>query len=171
MELPELALIKVLNCFSLYDQLTTYRLVCKRWKALIEQDILANSRKELVLFVRMLRVPLIWYHSQQAVRLNDSIVVNQSIKNSQHFRHLFANLKSLFIALFEPSLANFDLTGVVHSFLKLEHLEIRNLSYEFAVTSTGHLIAAAYSQWTSPKSSSCSLSTLKRSVKSVGLVD
>ena len=139
MELPELALIKVLSNFPLYDQLTICRLVCKRWKLLVEQDILKNFRSELVLFVRMLRMPLVWSHSQQAVRLDDSIVVNQSIKNSQHFRNLFTNLKSLFIALFEPSLANFDLSDIVHSFPSLEHLEIRNLFYEYCPASTGHL--------------------------------
>ena len=139
MELPELALIKVLSNFTLYDQLTICRLVCKRWKLLIEQDILANSRNELVLFVRMLQVPMVWSHSQQAVRLDESIVVNRSIKNSQHFRNLFTNLKSLFIALFEPSLEHLDLCDIVHSFPSLEHLEIRNLFYEYCPISTGHL--------------------------------
>ena len=139
MELPELALIKVLRNFTLYDQLSICRLVCKRWKLLVEQDILANFRSELVLFVRMLRMPLVWSHSQQAVQLDDSIVVNRSIENSQHFRNLFTNLKSLFIALFETSLEHFDLSDIVHSFSSLEHLEIRNLFYEYCPASTGHL--------------------------------
>ena len=125
--LPDLALISILNCFSLHDQLTICRLVCKQWKALV--DILVNSRKELVLFCRLLRRPSVWGHSQQPIRLYDSIVANESITDGQRLVGFFPNLKSLYIATFEIELRGLDLNKFVQLFPNLEHLEINNLYF------------------------------------------
>lgn len=130
-ELPELALIRIFNGLPLYDQLAG-RLVCKLWKTLIENDLLANSRKELILFLRMTQRPLIWSHSQQPINLDNSIVVNGKFKTSNSFKALFFNKKRLYIAQCYgyDTFEEFDyLNDFVPNFPNLEHLEINNLFY------------------------------------------
>lgn len=126
-DLPELALIQVFKHLRLYDQLNA-RLVCKKWKVLIEEIDLSSPRTELVLFVQVMERPLFWSYNHQPVNLNSSIGVDPSkIPNSSSSKRLFRSVKRLYIALFEES-PDF-LTDVISSFSNLEHLEIYNPIY------------------------------------------
>ena len=129
-DLPELVLIKLFNCLPLHDQLLSVRLVCKKWKLLVEQNNLANCRSELVLLRRMERRPLIWSHNQQPVDLRNSLILN-TLTNSSTLLKRFASVKKLYIAMFENFGGNeTPICHIVHHFLNLEHLEINNMCIE-----------------------------------------
>ena len=132
--LPELALIKIFNYLPLYDQLSNARLVCKKWKLLIEQDNLMNSRSELVLFLRMERRPLVWSHNQQPVDLRNSLISTSvqsltSINDSTRFMNRFANVRRLYIAMFETDFDGNEICNAVNRFSNVEHLEINNMYF------------------------------------------
>ena len=125
--LPELALIKIFDCLPLYDQLSSARLVCKKWKLLIEQDNLTNSRSELVLFLRMERRPLIWSHNQQPVDLMNSLISNSLINGSTRFGNRLTTVKRLYIAMWELNFDSNQICNAVNQFSNVEHLEINNM--------------------------------------------
>lgn len=128
-DLPELALIRMFSCLPLYDQLNV-RLVCKKWKLLIENDNLTrpSAGAELILFIRMESRPMFWSHSQRPFNLANSLPVTPAIKTSKFFKDLFAGIKKLYIALAQTSFTENGINSIVGSFLGLEHLEIRNIS-------------------------------------------
>lgn len=125
-DLPELALIRIFSWLPLPDQLNV-RLVCKKWKFLIENDNLARpfSRSELILFIRMERRPMFWSQNQRPVNLANSLHVNPSIRTSKCFKNLFAGIKRLYIAL--TWFTQNGINSIIDSFLSLEHLEIENM--------------------------------------------
>lgn len=87
-DLPELPLIRVLNCLSRHDQLNA-RLVCKHWKLITD----SSARKdELVLFIEIYPRPVCWFHDGTEVDLGNAFLIHNlaAIKN-EFFRSYFCS--------------------------------------------------------------------------------
>ena len=136
-DLPELAMIRVLKLIPLFDQLNA-RLVCKKWKVLIEKDILWRPGTELVLLLRVQERPLFWSRNHRPVDLNNSIAVNPAkisfpfasnpskiqIQSSTCSKSFFNGVKRLFISTYDYRVIGVN--ELVLSFPNLEHLEVCN---------------------------------------------
>lgn len=136
MDLPEIVVLKIFNFLPFHHQLTSARLICKKWKLLAEHK-LVNSRKELVLFVRMRRRPLIWSHNQQPVNLANSLYVESIMPDFPTFlTNCFANVQRLYIARFEFTFDEDEISRFVSNSFSaevpsaLEHLEVNNLYFQ-----------------------------------------
>ena len=121
-----LVLVEIFGHLPLYDLLLV-RGVCKSWRLTV-QDFIRKRQKELVLFYKLVPRPLLWQHDLQSVNLNNSLIVNATFKQSEHFKETFGSIISLFIATYEDIFLNKDLNYFLHSFGQLENLEIRHLN-------------------------------------------
>lgn len=127
-ELPELVLIKILDHLPIDDQLNGRR-VCKLWKQMIDDNSLIKSRKELILFYRVLKKPLIWHHNNQAANLDNSIIVNDKFKESQIFKSNFKCIKNLYLVTYEDIFfTKEELSDFIQNFVNLENLQIYYLN-------------------------------------------
>ena len=72
LNLPDVALIRVLNCLSVYDQLNA-RLVCRRWKFIVDSSV---RKDELVLFLEIYPRPVYWFHNGREVDLGNSFLIS-----------------------------------------------------------------------------------------------
>lgn len=131
-KLPDLVLIRAFKLLPLSNQLYA-RLVCKRWKTLIEERLL-RTKTELVILIGVEERPLFWSRNHRTVDLNNSISVDlNKIQNVRHTHKIlkwpwlmryFKNVKSLFISLFRGEFN--AINDFVNLFSKLEHLEVCN---------------------------------------------
>ena len=138
LDLPELALIRVLNCLPLHDQLNA-RLVCRHWKRVTD----SSARKdELVLFLEIYPRPVYWFHDGREVDLGNAFLISnlEALKN-EFFLSYFCRVSRLMIAHRVNASSN-QFVEQIQSFLQLEHLQFcsfgsrthlscfRNLVYE-----------------------------------------
>ena len=127
-KLPELVLTKVFKHLRIYDQLAI-RPVCKSWKAVVENRLLA--RRELILFHKNCPgLPLVWFHDGSSVNLTNSLISNDQFKPNQFFWQIFQNIRRLYIVCYEEFLYEPDHLRFVNRFILLEHLQVDVLPYD-----------------------------------------
>lgn len=123
----DLVLLEIFGHLPLYDLLVVCE-ICKLWRT-VGQDLILKHRKELALFHKLLPRPMLWQHDQRPVDLSSSLVVNGTFKRSDHLKETFKEITSLYIASYEVIFLDRDeLSDFVHSFGRLEHLEIHQLN-------------------------------------------
>lgn len=123
-ELPSVALVAVLDHLP-YGDLVGCRLVNKLWRHLIDRSV---SKRELILFVEMHRLPNWWQHSGEPVNLEHSVQANYRAFKSATFFAIFKGVKRLFLS-FNYFYFNQKLTDkLARNFGSLENLQI---DYQF----------------------------------------
>lgn len=124
----DLILFEIFAHLPLYDLLVSIRSVCKLWKSVC-QDLILKHRKELVFFHKMLPRPLLWQHDRRPIDLDSSLIVNSAFKLSNELNETFKEITNLYIATYQDIFLNRqELSDFVHSFGRLENLEIRHLN-------------------------------------------
>ena len=125
-KLPDLALLKIFGCLPICDQVNI-RSVCKLWKHFADECL--RSRRELIVFVNLAKMPLFWDHDDQPIDLNNSVIVNRKFKASDYFRDTFKDVRSLYIAYLRRLLKREEnLQELVAHYRQLEHLQIKHVS-------------------------------------------
>ena len=95
-DLPELALIRVLNLLSVRDQLNA-RLVCMRWMFITDSSV---RKDELILFLEIYPRPVYWFHDGREVNLDNALMIssqqsalgNFKVLKSEFFLSYFCSL-------------------------------------------------------------------------------
>ena len=72
-DLPEVALIRVLNHLPVRNQLNA-RLVCRHWKQITDSSV---QRDELILFLEIYPRSIYWYYDGREVDLGNAFLVNK----------------------------------------------------------------------------------------------
>ena len=127
--LPEVALIRVLNYLPVLDQIKSARLVCRYWKQIMDSSVLIN---ELILFLEIYPRPVYWYHDGTEVDLNNAFLVNQRsfLENEFSLKH-FRRLRRLMVV----SRIGFDYQRLFElveaSCQQLEHLQFSYLQFSY----------------------------------------
>ena len=89
LNLPDVALIRVLNCLPVCDQLNV-RLVCKHWKLITDSFV---RKDELVLFLEIYPRPVYWFHNGRKVDLANSFLIsNLEAMENEFLLRYFCNL-------------------------------------------------------------------------------
>ena len=118
--LPEVALIRVLNCLSVRDQLNV-RLVCRHWKLIIDSSV---QRNELILFLEMYPRPAYWYHDGSEVDLGNAFLITDlAVMKNEFFLRCFRKVRRLMIAHRLDDSSHQFIEQIQVSFLQLEHLQ------------------------------------------------
>ena len=128
-DLPEVALIRVLNYLPVLDQIKNARLVCRHWKQLTDSSV---QRDELLLFLEIYPRPVYWYHDGREADLSNALLVNQlGFLENEFSLKCFRRLRKLMVV---------SRIGVVHKRLfkqvevscqQLEHLQFSYLGCKF----------------------------------------
>ena len=123
-DLPEVALIRVLNCLSVHDQLNA-RLVCRHWKQITDSTV---RRNELVLFLEIYPRPVYWFHDGSEVDLaNAFLVTDIAAMKGEFFMRYFRRVRRLMIVHPVEESSNRFIEQIQTSFLQLEHLQFSAL--------------------------------------------
>lgn len=93
-DLPELALIQVLNYLPVRDQLNA-RLVCRYWKLISDDSV---RKDELILFLEIYPRPVYWFHDGRKIDLGDAFLITHihSLKSEFFLKH-FRKVRRLMI--------------------------------------------------------------------------
>ena len=119
-DLPELALIRVLNYLPAHDQLNA-RLVCKYWKLITDSSVHPD---ELILFMNFRPRPVYWFHDGREVDLANAFSVsNWTALNGEFFLRHFRQVRRLMVVHKLNSSSRKFLEHFQTSFPELRHLQ------------------------------------------------
>ena len=123
-DLPELALIRVLDYLPVRDQLNA-RLVCRHWRLTTDSS---GRRDELALFYESHPMPVYWLHNGNEVDSGNSyLFIDLAVLKNEFFLHYFRRVRRLVIALEVNTSSEKFLEAIQTSFPQLEHLQFNML--------------------------------------------
>ena len=123
-DLPELALIQVLNHLPAQDQLNA-RLVCRYWKLITDNFA---QRDELVLFFKFYPRPVYWFHDGREVDLGNAFLVNKPrCLKSEFFLRFFRRVHRLMIVHKVNTPSKQFIEHIQVSLLELKHLQFNSI--------------------------------------------
>ena len=136
-DLPELALIRVLNYLPVRDQLNA-RLVCKHWRLITDSSA---RRDELVLFFESHPMPVYWFHNGSEVHPGNVCLLSDldALKN-EFFLRYFRRVRRLVIALQGNIVSQKFIEAIQTSFPQLEHLQFNLLGPKCQISSLRKLV-------------------------------
>ena len=128
--LPEVALIRVLNYLPVLDQIKSARLVCRYWKQIMDSSV---RQDELILFLEIYPRPVYWYHDGTEPHLDNAILVNQLgfLENEFSLKY-FRRLRRLMVVSRMGVSCKRLFEQVEASCKQLEHLQFSYLGCKFS---------------------------------------
>ena len=136
-DLPELALIQILNYLPARDQLNA-RLVCRYWKQITDSSV---KRDELILFLQCYPRSTYWIHNGRDVDLGNAfLTTNWMALKNEFFLRYFRYVRRLMIAHVVNIESKEFIEHIQASFQQLEHLQFNSLCSKYNFSNERTLI-------------------------------
>ena len=127
--LPEVALIRVLNHLQVRDQMNT-RLVCRYWKLITDNFA---RRNELILFLQTYPSPVYWFYNRSEADLGNAfLLTTRAFLKSEFFLSYFRRVRRLMIVHKKSTKFKKFVELLQTSFPELRHLQFSTLDPKFS---------------------------------------